>query len=358
MKKFILNFILFASVILLLVALICIVTDPFNVFHPFNLRDNGVEPNKNYIKTKYVLANPDKFDSFLLGSSRVGSIHVDKIESESCYNMTYSSATPMEDLDTLKVFIDNGIIPRHIYLGLDHESYMEPVETHKDSELRSQYIYSIEHPISFWAKYFSPSMVGNAIISTSLPYFTDSSIPHPLGESYSDIFYNYGWNFDYNYDSPSMPSSSPELLEECHYGMLCYSEMWENLFDNSEYANMSAALDSIQEIVNICEDNNIELTVFTHATWYTTFTEGVSQRYLVFLKRLSEITPYYNFSGFNDITTNPYNYIDIHHYNAEVGDLILDAICYNKTTPELLSQGFGMFVNKDNVDDLIEILLS
>ena len=37
------------------------------------------EPNQHYLKVKYVLNYPDKYDSFLFGSSRVGKIDVNKI---------------------------------------------------------------------------------------------------------------------------------------------------------------------------------------------------------------------------------------------------------------------------------------
>ena len=31
-----------------------VIIDPYNVFHVENIRDNGVEPNKNYINLKVV----------------------------------------------------------------------------------------------------------------------------------------------------------------------------------------------------------------------------------------------------------------------------------------------------------------
>ena len=40
---------------LLCVAFVCgvsIAIDPYNVFHWSSVRDNGVEPNKNYVKTQ------------------------------------------------------------------------------------------------------------------------------------------------------------------------------------------------------------------------------------------------------------------------------------------------------------------
>ena len=47
---------------LLCVAFVCgvsIAIDPYNVFHWSSVRDNGVEPNKNYVKTQYILHHPE-----------------------------------------------------------------------------------------------------------------------------------------------------------------------------------------------------------------------------------------------------------------------------------------------------------
>ena len=39
-----------------------------------------------------------------------------------------------------------------------------------------------------------------------------------------------------------------------------------------------------------------------------------------------------------------------------MGDLIIEGVYYDSVDPELLKQGFGMYVTKDNVDELMTIL--
>ena len=79
MKKFLWKICPFILFILVLEIAIPMAVDPYNVFHWRQIRDNGVEPNSNYIKMEYILHNPDKFDSFLFGSSRTGFVNVDRI---------------------------------------------------------------------------------------------------------------------------------------------------------------------------------------------------------------------------------------------------------------------------------------
>ena len=68
MRKFLLKILIFAAYAILISIISSVWADPFNVFNWENVRANGVQPNKNYIKMKYILANPEKYDSFLFGS--------------------------------------------------------------------------------------------------------------------------------------------------------------------------------------------------------------------------------------------------------------------------------------------------
>ena len=105
MKKLIWKVIMFAVLNVAFATILSVAVDPFNVFHYNSIRNYGVEPNKNYIKTKYVIDNPAKFDGFLFGASRVGAIYVDKIKNCRLYNMTYPNGTPQEHLETLSTFL-------------------------------------------------------------------------------------------------------------------------------------------------------------------------------------------------------------------------------------------------------------
>ena len=94
MKRFLIKLLPFVIWIFLLMVVVPVTIDPYNVFHVENIRDNGIEPNKNFLKTEYVIRHPDRFDAFLFGSSRVSSIHSDRIEGYRCYNtVSYTHLT-------------------------------------------------------------------------------------------------------------------------------------------------------------------------------------------------------------------------------------------------------------------------
>ena len=74
MRKFLIKISIFLFYSFLLVVAFPYVVDPFNVFHADNIRPSIIEPNKKYIKMKYILKNPNKFNAYMFGSSRVGAI--------------------------------------------------------------------------------------------------------------------------------------------------------------------------------------------------------------------------------------------------------------------------------------------
>lgn len=304
--------------------------DPYNVFHYEYIRDNGVEPNKNYIKMKYILNNPSKYDSFIFGSSRVGVIHVENMRDCRCYNMTYSVGLPIEHLNNIKTFISQGIIPKCIYIGVDNFAYTFDAEEHLTDPMRMPYEYITENRDLFYKVYLDPVITFKSLktISTYKPTLD------------IDNFYENGWWGDYDAKGADGWTNDMQPLV--------------GQTDNID-SRMEQALQTISEIKKTCDDYNIEVIFFTNPMHHVTHEAVVEYDYYLFLRKLSEITDFYNFSGINDITINNDNFLDTSHYNAYVGDMILDVI-YNKNESNLVNQGFGMYVTKNNVDILIDIL--
>ena len=76
MKRFVIKLAAVLVAIAMVILPVSVAIDPYNVFHYMNPRDNGIEANKGFIKTKYLIKNHDKFDSLVFGSSRAGFVDV------------------------------------------------------------------------------------------------------------------------------------------------------------------------------------------------------------------------------------------------------------------------------------------
>ncbi len=328
MKRFIKIVSLFLAIILLITIIPSVVIDPYNIIHWDSIRDNGIEPNKNYIKTKYIIENPDKFDTYMFGSSRVGAIHTEKIKGEKVYNMTYSEGVPYDHLDTIKTFIENDVQIKKIYMGVDSLSYTTSGQQHASNPMRCPYSKLHNNPEVYFNLYCNPK---TNFLSLYTTYFKPNK-----AKINSKLFYKYGWHHDYDKKTTIKWEKAKASIGACYL--------------------MDETLEDIRKIKELCDKNNIELVVFTSPMYELTYKASVEHDYCEFLTRLAEITDYYNFSGLNDITTDVKNYIDASHYNAYVGDMIMNVLSDEKKYDELYNNGFGWYVTKDNVNELIDVI--
>lgn len=331
MKKFIGRLVLFLVLLALLVIPFNALLDPYNVFHWNSVRDNGVEPNKNYIKTRFVLAHKDQYDSYLFGSSRAGFIDVSLLPEGKWYNFSYSEGLPAEQYETLRALILGGEIPERVYLSLDNISYLVDPAYHENQLYRKEYPYegSLKDKFYFFVSYLD----------------TVTTI-----ESLSVVE-------EYEGDT--------KALRERMYTTGCEDLNLEKAFDESQTApywadyyepRIDEAIEEIRKIVELCDEYDIELTVFTNPLYITTYEKAVEKRYLDFLEQLAYVTPYYNFSSYNEISMNSKYYYETSHYTPEAAAIIMDIIENGGDEHTMYAQGFGFYVTEDNVDEFMAIV--
>lgn len=337
MKKFLLKVSVFAAYVFLLQVVVPIWVDPFNVFHTGHIRANGVDPNKNYIKMCYILRNPGKFNSFMFGSSRIGVIHTEKIAHERCYNMTYPNGVPRWHLLNVKTFLENSVYPQKIYIALDPISYTADYERQINDPMRCPYEYLANDTIHFMKLYLDLAMVLRSLSTMS------DGILGKVALIDKDMFYKYGWGIptrnDFDWSSISTHSSRHKTVS------------------SSKHEGINLALKFIRDIFDVCQENNIELILFTNPMHRMTYLSSIeNESYFMFLEGLAEISDFWNFSSLSDITVDNANYYEPSHYRANVGDLIIDIMCNGKSYPELQRQGFGVKVSSENARDFISML--
>lgn len=332
MKKFVLKvacFILYAALIGIVFPY-CL--DPYNVFHTEAIRDNGVEPNKNYVKMSYILKHPDKFDAFLFGSSRVGAIHTEKMEGLHCYNMTYSAGIPEQHLRNLETMIANHIIPKKVFIGVDSISYTFRPESLMDS-LHCPYEYLSESWENLYGMYLN---TGIAVLS--LPVI----VPHQVwSDDYVRQFYENGAAINY-----AQVSTYDWEHAEIMSGSIGFADYFDETIGN------------MRDIAALCKTNGIELIVFTNPMHPLIYEASLEKDWFRFLEELAQVTDYYNFSGLNSITLDNANFLETSHYMAEIGDRMMDCFVNGNCDEALLKEGFGMKVTKDNVQELLRLLES
>jgi len=331
MKTFIRKCALFFAIIFIIFVPFAVILDPYNVFHPTKLVNNGVEPNKNFIKPLNVIRNKDKYDSLLFGSSRVGFLDVEAMNDGIYYDMMASEGLPAEHLTVLKSLIKRGFVPKNVTIGVDDISY-----------------------------FVEPSLHDNILYRKMFPW--DGSPVKKLGffMSYLDPITNFqSIETMVNHDV-SDPDWGDRLLDTGTENLDIISDF--NVSENLKpywadyYMPREEVLNEIAEIKNLCDEYDIKLRVFTNPVFGYTYMKDIDNGYLVFLEELAEVTDYYNFSGFNDCTLDTANYYENSHYTRAIGDKMIACMYEGKVDERLLSQGFGFYVTKDNKEELLTIL--
>ena len=332
MTRFLKKSLIFLAILAVIFLPLGVGMDPYNIFHWNNIRNNGVEPNKSYVKMMNILKNPDKYDSFLFGSSRTGFFDVSKMDDGNYYDMAYSEGTPGEHLQNLRDLLNRGIKIKNVTMGVDDISYFVDPAMHEEQLYRKQFPWSgtLTDKAEFYLSYLDLVTLSQSVEVIMRHKNTDPDYGARLIETGTE---NLSIKPDFHYDKTD--------------------PTWSDYYYPRE-----ESLEEIRQIVELCRENDINLRIFTNPINGYTYEKDIANGYIVFLKELAEITPYWNFSGFNNVTLDMSQYYETSHFCPAVADQMIKRMYKDEGDPELLRQGYGMYVTKDNVDELMDILYS
>lgn len=286
--------------------------------------------NERFVKMKYLLKNQhfEKYDSYLWGSSRVMKADVQLI-GERTYNMGASVGIPADCLRDLKQLKIHGASIDTVYLGLDDLSYLtnykelmsviykRPYEQQSDKRYR-YYVELLFNPeiIHAWSEEHSPK--GITLLHQTGMYLVPK-------ETETQIEKNpVKYVREKKFETPIRGGNSQ--LEKC--------------------------IDVIKRIKQFCNENHIRFVPFFNPQHMTTYLNDDMELMNRFKKELVKISPFWDFSGVNYVTSNNYFWYETSHPRAFICDKILDTVSgQNQITwvPD-----FGVYVTEENVDAFCE----
>ena len=330
MRKYLIKLSILTLLLLGIIVSVSVAIDPYNVFHYEYPVDNGVEANKNFIKTKYLLKNPDKFDSLVFGSSRAGFVDVASLPGGKYYNLCSSEAVPAEHVNNIKALIKGGFVPKNVLVLMDDISCFVDPSTHENMLYRVPYPSGglVSH-LKFYGKYCD--------VITNLEAL--------------EVIKGYE-NKDPDYTTRFREGGSERLDHVSEFDGTEQEGFWSDYFE----LRLEECLAEIQELIDLCEEYDIQLYIVTNPLYYKTYARSVENGYLEFLEKLSEITEFYNFSSFSDITMNDRNYYETSHFTAETTKLMMDVVFQGYTDEALQKQGFGVKVTGENREEFLNLL--
>lgn len=319
------------------------VFDPYGIFNNTSLSlgyEPGYEPNQHYAKMRHLINAHHPWDSYLFGSSRVGKIDPGLISGGTYYNMNYSEGVPGEHLADIKILIEKGLPVKNVIIGIDNSSYAISPEDHIDQIMRHGYDSSFFKRLPFQIKYLC-SVPRLSIVKYIRQTQDDSMIVFDILGNGMQRLEKVDENIEKNIEK--------------HMNDARFQTLGKGPFDNvpaDDYIQlMEDTLRDIAEIVRLSREHGFKLYVFInpiHNLYYRLHNPGL---FLVFKERLAGIVNYWDFSGFNSVTTSNYYYYETSHYRQLTGSMITCRItdCSSIDVPA----DFGVFVTSENVSGYI-----
>lgn len=317
MKKKFYFLLLKISVLLIFLLSINVFIDAYGIFKK-DMRTQILEPNKNYIKTKYILENKNNYDSFIFGSSRVGVIPVEKILKYKFYNMTYSEGLPNEWLKTLKTFIENDIKIKMIIIGIDDISFKVDYKEHFNQPMR----------IPYQNLKLYKNILKNYVLTNPINKYNILTLKKILKKEYTNSYiniYTIGSNTQEAYVKDKEIENNIQKHKE-------KGEFLINGYGSRKFINIEENIEIIKEIENLCLKNNISLIVIFNPLHKTAYVGNNEKEYKEIKERLFNLLDcsIYDFSEKNSISLNNYYWYETSHFRTNVGEMILKTIFEDK----------------------------
>ena len=324
------------------VALINYVVDSYGI-HRTDFTNQSQEPNKNYIKIKYLRDRPTAFDSFIFGSSRVNIIDPKKLKKGVFYNMTYSEGVPGDHLSNIRFMLSHGFRIKNLIIGLDDfSSVVDPGQHLYDLLRQPYYAVSGKSPLTVYGEYY---LKLKRFVPSLREYirFTYLLRPDDPSRMFSYDIYGSGRTLCRTCDQMiendvAKHVRDPKFDKPLHY----------------EGNNLRGSIESLREIAELARENHITLTVFINPIHRTTYLDADLRQFSSFKRELAKITDFYDFSGLNTVTTNNYYYYETSHYREMVADMMLRKMFGYPVVP--VPRDFGVLVTRANIEDHLRTL--
>ena len=321
-----------------------LIIDPFNVFHtPFLKRQ--FQQNQRFNKIQYLETLPKKFGTFMFGSSRIGTTPPHIIEQyladARAYNMTVSSGTLFDTLKFLEFFLNRGIEIKTAYVQIDIDI------------LLTEYTY----PSSDLFRRHHPDVIGGSMAE----FYYDYLRSVPLQNLRGKLVGNFRPDRDYVQLELTAgghwlwPARDKEIEVDEKAYFVSEGSFRRSVTRSIRAIRLDENMLALKSIVLLCRKQGIRLIAFTNPDHRQTLDSYVVEHYSDALRRLAQVTDFWNFSSYNDVTVDDRNYYEVGHYRTHVGRLVAARIFGDRTVA--VPRDFGFYVTQSNVEDHLQFLL-
>lgn len=265
----------------------------------FNKEQQGF--NERQQKSNKIFFTKNKYDSIILGNSKVTYINQNHFLHGKLFNYAVSAMRPSEYNDYIEFFKENHGAAKYILLGIDFSSCLKKEEKMLKPEFYIQNsksdFYQLKQLLSYDSLIYS--------LRNLWKNFSDKKTIYNRDNVKIKIGYQMSNNFELNVEN--------------------WEEEAKNDYKLSEYD------DNFRQYLSKIRLNNpntkiitIFLPDFSPKFLFYSKSKEIYDKCLKDARTNSDMT--YNFMHFSKLTINPDNYYDGSHFKVEIGKIIMDNI--------------------------------
>jgi hypothetical protein len=319
-----------------IIAAINLIIDPYEVFQTKYLSNPGAVQER-FLKINYIKNN--SFDEIILGSSRVGTIDTQLVNTEygkNLYNFYISSGNMAEFEYIIAWISENSLGIKSIYIQIDWPENYGLFDNNLHYQLHPLVVKKSK--VDFYKNYiFTPQF---------------EAIRFKLKNNYS--FEKNEWDFRLDTGSYTFPNKDKLIELDCakyqeETGYFKNQSEQSVLSQNQSLINQKT-LRAISRIKKVSNDNNINLILFTTPHNKNFINKINLDEYIKFINEIAKISDFYNLMFYNEFTTNNCNYYETSHYTKSFTIPIFDAL--EKQSNSVIAR----YITSKNLDSEIEFL--
>ena len=310
-----------------------IIVDPFNIFKKNQLIYKGPTAER-FLKVEYLKNNNYLYDSYMFSSSRIGTTNPKTIEKYISSSRFYNFWIAGANLDDIRVhleyFLNNNFSIKNIYLqvGLNNMTNCSLNKKLIHPDMKNQQLY----------EFYTEKLLGLYLERWKWTLLEEIDYKLFL-ETGTFIFPKRDTKINLNPDKYIEEEKSFHIKKRRR---------------TQKFTQFNEVKKNMARIISICKDNNIKLHFFVPPLHYTQMDTFIIDEYINFLKLLVSYGDFYNFSGYNSITLDNYNYYENSHYLSKTGDLIASKIFNDETVD--IPKDFGDLITKENSNKYLKLL--
>ena len=337
-KKWIRIWFIISFFIIVSVGSLNYIINPFGVFQT-NLLKQPYSENRRFVKMTYLLKHKEQYNSYMFGSSRVGTTFPSDLEAHLSgshfYNMAAASANLRDHELTLKYMLSEHFTIQNLYLQIDLDN-----------------AYAYDHPKNDHQRKLHPFIIEESLKMFYLKYLSI----FPIKNMYAKLLTNFIYTNDFYNDKQTGIRFNLRRISQQKHNIDFYIANEPSFHrSNSRRAfvpndpRMLKSIKAFQNIVNMCKKHDVNLIVVTTPHNHVMMDQFNTKQTLDFLKELTIIHPVWFFSGYNTVTNDDKNYFESSHYVSAVGKIMLARI-FNNTSDVDIPKDFGSLLTPKNID--------